>query len=113
MGDVVLTELLAARGRTPQRQSGPKVYFIIEDESLRAKSLACIQNLRQLGICTDFPLTPSGSGKQFKRAAESGFHFTAKLASEGPESLVIKNLLTREEKTLPESEAFAHLMAVT
>lgn len=113
MGDVVLTELLASRGKLPLPDHGPNVYFILENESERAMSLMCIQRLREAGIRTDYPLTPTAPGKQFKRAAEAGFGFTAKIEKENPGILVIKNMLTREEKTLPEADAFAHLKSYT
>src|SRR6185436_6334263 len=47
MGDVVLTELLKARGLLPKNDSAVKAFCLIEDESLRAASLGLVQELRQ------------------------------------------------------------------
>src|SRR6202012_3702794 len=70
MGDVVLLELLKARNLLPKFDSPMDVFVLIEDENLRAISLKLVQNLRGAGFAVDYPLTPTKSDKQFKRAQD-------------------------------------------
>ena len=102
MGDVVLLELLAARGLFPKFEPHIDAYCLIEDETLRDASLDLIQHLRDHGFSVEYPLAPAKSDKQFKRAVELGTRFTCKLqpASDGQLEIKIKNLETREEKTV-------------
>jgi len=46
MGDVVLLELLKARGLLPKFDANVDVFILIEDETLRASSLKLVQDLR-------------------------------------------------------------------
>jgi histidyl-tRNA synthetase len=103
MGDVVLLELLKARGLLPPFDSQIEAYCLIEDETLREESLDLVQSLREHGFAVEYPLTPAKSDKQFKRAMELKARFTVKLAAgpQGALELKLKNLSTREEKTLP------------
>ncbi|HEX4120629.1 MAG TPA: ATP phosphoribosyltransferase regulatory subunit, partial [Verrucomicrobiae bacterium] len=102
MGDVVLLELLKARGLLPKFDSQIEAYCLIEDETLREASLSLIQHLRDNGFSVEYPLSAAKSDKQFKRAMELGARFTCKLAPtpDGGLDVKIKNLATREEKTL-------------
>src|SRR4030095_8073753 len=79
MGDVVLLELLKARGLLPKFDAGLDVYCLIEDESLRVDSLKLIEDLRVAGFCVDYSLTPFKSDKQFKRALELNATHTCRL----------------------------------
>ena len=103
MGDVVLLELLKARGLLPPFDSQVDAYCLIEDEALREESLDLVQSLREHAFAVEYPLTPAKSDKQFKRAMELKARFTVKLTagSQGGLELKLKNLSTREEKTLP------------
>jgi histidyl-tRNA synthetase len=102
MGDVVLLELLKSRGLLPKFDSHVEAYCLIEDEALREASLNLIQHLRDNGFSIEYPLTPAKADKQFKRAVELGAHFICKLQAkeDGTLDVKIKNLQTREEKTL-------------
>lgn len=96
MGDVVLLELLKARGFLPQFDAGVDVVVLIEDENLRPQSLKLVQELRAVGQAVEYALTPTKPDKQFKRAQELKAAHTAKIE---PDSTVrIRNLKTREEK---------------
>src|SRR5207248_4930788 len=53
MGDVVLLELLKARGLLPKFQTGLDVFCLVEDETLRAESLKLIQDLRAADLAVD------------------------------------------------------------
>ena len=111
MGDVVLLELLKARGLLPKFDAGVDVFCLIEDETLRPDSLKLISDLRAAGLVVEYSLTPAKSDKQFKRAQELKAAHTAKLerAPTGELAARIKNMRTREEKTGTTSEAVALL----
>ena len=83
--------------------------MLIEDESLRAGSMQWVQHLRDAGFVVDYPLTPAKLDRQFKRALESGAAFTVKLERATGGELVagIKNLKTREEKSVGLREALS------
>jgi histidyl-tRNA synthetase len=97
MGDVVLLELLKARGLLPQFDAGVDVFVLIEDEALRLQSLRLIQELRTSGLVAEYALTETKSDKQFKRAQELKATCTAKI--ETGTNVRVRNLKTREEKT--------------
>lgn len=103
MGDVVLFELLKARGLLPQFDAGVDVVVLIEDENLRSQSLKLVQDLRAVGRVVDYALTPTKPDKQFKRAQELKAGFTAKVEADG--TVKIRNLKTREEKSVAFEEA--------
>jgi len=102
MGDVVLTELLKARNLLPVLGSRIDAFCIIEDEVLRSDSLHLITTLRSNGYSVDFSLTSAKYEKQVKRAAELNARFTIKLERGEADNLTLrlKNLATREEKTI-------------
>ncbi|TSA40401.1 MAG: histidine--tRNA ligase [Verrucomicrobiales bacterium] len=102
MGDVVLFELLKARGLLPQFNAGVDVFVMIEDETLRPQSLKLVQDLRAAGHVVEYALTPTKPDKQFKRAQELNAKHTMKVEAEG---VRVRNLQTREEKVLTAEEA--------
>ena len=59
LGDVVLLELLKARGLLPKFDAALDVFVLIENESLRKESLKFISELRRSGQrrCVDYSLT--------------------------------------------------------
>ena len=100
MGDVVLTELLKARGLAARlRADALDAFVLIEDEVLRVESLRLVQGLREAGLAVDYPLAPAKSDKQFKRAIEAGARHTVRLekAADGALRARIKTLATRAE----------------
>ena len=108
MGDVVLLELLKARGLLPKFDSHITAFCLIEDETLRESSLNLVQELRDKGFAVDYFLTPAKSDKQFKRAMELKARYSVKLEKNAAGDLVakVKNLSTREEKIIsPASDA--------
>jgi histidyl-tRNA synthetase len=107
MGDVVLLELLKARGLLPKFDANVDVFVLIEDETLRAQSLKLVQDLRTAGFAVEYSLTPAKSDKQFKRAQELKTAFTAKLDSDS--YVRIRNLKTREEVVAGVNDAANHL----
>jgi len=100
MGDVVLLELLKARGVLPKFDAALDVFCLIEDETLRGESLRLIQDLRAAGCAVDYSLTVAKPDKQFKRALESKAIRTVKLERkpDGSVAARIKNLADRTEQ---------------
>jgi len=79
MGDVVLLELLKARGLLPKFDGQIEFFYLIEDETLRAESLRRVQHWRDQGHAVEYPLTPAKPDKQFKRAQELKARFILRL----------------------------------
>ncbi|MEO7298964.1 MAG: histidine--tRNA ligase [Verrucomicrobiota bacterium] len=106
MGDVVLLELLKARGLLPKFNAGIDAFCLIEDEELREASLGMIHDLREAGFVIEYPLTPAKSDKQFRRATELNSTYTIKIERNETGDLRVKskNLGTREEKIVGLSE---------
>jgi histidyl-tRNA synthetase len=106
MGDVVLAELLKDRKLVPSFQGKIEVVVLVEDESLRAESLRIVQAVRESGRSVEFSLVPAKGDKQFKRALELGAARTLRV-ERGEDSQLrvrIKDLKTREERTVPLGE---------
>jgi len=103
MGDVVLSELIAA---TPAAQAqmqawiaqrhAADVYVVIAAEARRVDALGLIQALRGRGLRVDYPLSPAKVGKQFQAAEQAGARTAVVIGEEWPQ-LKLKNLATREE----------------
>jgi histidyl-tRNA synthetase len=102
MGDVVLLELLKARGLLPRFDAGVDIFCLIEDETLRPHSLKLIHDLRSLGVTVEYSLTKAKSDKQFKRAQELKATRTVRLerGPTGELTAKLKDLKSREERTL-------------
>ncbi len=103
MGDVVLAELLKARGLVPKFGARLDAYVLIENEALRPESLRLIQDLRDADLRIEFALGSVKPEKQFKRALECGATHTVLVEKGNDGALVVrcKHLATREEKLLP------------
>jgi histidyl-tRNA synthetase len=95
MGDVVLLELLKARGLLPEFDAAVDVFVLIENAALRSQSLRLVQELRAAGLVVEYSLTSAKPDKQFKRAQELKAASTAKVESDS--TVRIRNLKTREE----------------
>jgi histidyl-tRNA synthetase len=102
MGDVVLQELLAARGLLPKFDAAVDVFCLIEDESLRSESLQLITDLRAAGKVVEYSFTALKSDKQFKRAVEMGAAHSVKIERSpgGDLTARIRNLSSREERVV-------------
>ena len=113
MGDVVLTELLKARGLLPPLNAHLHAFCLIEDEALRPASLKLIHDLREAGLTVDYSFVPTKPDKQFKRALELNAAFTVKLerTSNGEFALKVRNLKTREERVVDTGSVSAFLLA--
>ncbi|HEY4416535.1 MAG TPA: histidine--tRNA ligase [Verrucomicrobiae bacterium] len=107
MGDVVLLELLKARGLLPKFDSTMDVFVLIEDENLRAASLKLVQALRIAGYAVDYPLIPTKADKQFKRAQDLKVAHTARVESDA--YVRIRKLKTRDEVVAGFADVTNHL----
>jgi histidyl-tRNA synthetase len=106
MGDVVLAELLKARGLLPGFSERLDVFCLVEDEVLRPESLRLVQCLREAGWRVDYVMTPLKSDKQFKKAIELNAARTVRIerAGDGTLNVRIKELKTRQESVVPIAE---------
>lgn len=111
MGDVVLLELLKARGFLPKFDGGIDVFCLIEDEALRPDSLKLIHDLRSHGHSVEYSLTKAKSDKQFKRAQELKALRTVRLERNPAGELIakLKDLKSREEQSLPVAQLIHQL----
>ncbi len=111
MGDVVLAELLKARGLMPQFTAGVDVFCVIEDETLRGETLGLVQRLRDAGLAVDYPLTAGKADKQFKRAQELGVPTAIRMTRSevGETRAVVRDLAARADRTMPVAEVAAAL----
>ena len=110
MGDVVLAELLKDRGLVPPLGQALDAYVQIADESLRDASLNLVQQLRQGGLATEYPLLKTKPDKQLKRALELKAKWLITL--QDTNQATVKNLETREEQTCPASGIAANLSEI-
>lgn len=102
MGDVVLAELLKARGLVPSFTGGIDAVVVIEDEALRGASLKLVQVLREAGRAVEFALTPAKGDKQLKRAVELGARQTVRveMGADGVAGVRVRDLASREERVV-------------
>ncbi|HEX7570446.1 MAG TPA: histidine--tRNA ligase [Verrucomicrobiae bacterium] len=107
MGDVVLLELLKARGLLPKFDAPMDVFVLIEDEAMRPVSLKLVHDLRAAGYAVEYPLTPAKPDKQFKRAQELKVAYTARLENDA--YVRIRNAKTRDEIVTGLAGAANHL----
>ena len=107
MGDVVLLELLKARGLLPKFDSPMDVFVVIEDEALRPVSLKLIQDLRAAGFAVEYSLTPAKADKQLKRAQELKVAHTIRAESDA--YVRIRKMSSRDEVVAGFADAANHL----
>jgi histidyl-tRNA synthetase len=107
MGDVVLLELLKARGLLPKFDSSTDVFVLIEDEALRLQSLKLVQDLRAAGYAVEYPLTAVKPDKQFKRAQE--LKTTNVVQLENSDYVRIRDLRVRKEIVVGVADTANHL----
>jgi len=107
MGDVVLLELLKARGLLPKFDSTMDVFVLIEDENLRGISLKLVHDLRAAGYAVDYPLTLAKPDKQFKRAQDLKVAHTVRVESDA--YVRVRKMKTREEIVAGFADAANHL----
>ena len=99
MGDVVLGELLKARGKMPQFVETIDCYLVIGGEAERLAALGDAALLREAGYAVEYQLKPQAFGKQFKVASDSGARLALVYGSDEIAKGVVKlrNLADRSE----------------
>jgi histidyl-tRNA synthetase len=107
MGDVVLTELLKARGLLPTDAGRLDCYVVIADEALREAALGLIHELRDAGIAVDYALTTAKIAKQFQAADAVGARYAVVV---GPDEwrtgeVTLKNLATKSQERVAVAKA--------
>lgn len=107
MGDVVLMELLKARGKLPAFSAGIEIFCLIPEESVRPAALKLVQDLRDAGRTVEYPLTPAKFDKQLKRAIDMAARWTVQPGVDN--EVVLRNLATREEVRVPRTEILGRL----
>ncbi|MEO8352374.1 MAG: HisS family protein, partial [Chthoniobacteraceae bacterium] len=115
LGDVVLANLIedvpAARAQRDEwcaAQRAADVYVVIAKDERRLDALALVQQLRDAGLSTDFPLTGLKVGKQFQAAESLGARVAILVGDEWPR-VKLKTLATREEVLISPDEIVARL----
>ena len=103
MGDVVLGNLIDDTPHAAKKMRAwianhhaADIYVVIAKEERRADSLAIVQQLRDAGYRTDFPLAAAKVGKQFQTAEQCGARLAVLVGDEWPQ-VKIKTLATRDE----------------
>ncbi len=109
MGDVVLAELMKARGLVPKSFHPVDLVVLVEDETLRSESLGLVQRLRDAGRAVDYGLTPAKGDRQFRRALELGAERIVRLERDPAGALIawVKVLADRSERRMPLEEVVA------
>lgn len=102
MGDVVLGELLKARGKMPRFVDTVDFFAVIGGDEEKRVALSDVALLRQAGYSVEYQLTLQAFGKQFKAATDSGARFALVYGSEELEKGVVKlrNLGDRSEQEI-------------
>ncbi|EDY85119.1 histidyl-tRNA synthetase [Verrucomicrobiia bacterium DG1235] len=106
MGDVVLGELLKARGKMPEFVDTVDFFAVIGGDAEKLAVLEEVALLRQAGYSVEYQLKPQAFGKQFKAATSSGARFALIVGSEELEKGVVKlrNLADRSEQEIPRGQ---------
>lgn len=89
-GDVTLADLLDKKGLFPEMVMSPDVYVVIGGEAETVPALEAVAVLRRAGISVEYALKPTGFGKQFKTAGQSGARLTLVFGSEEVAGQVVK-----------------------
>ncbi|MDQ8204454.1 histidine--tRNA ligase [Pelagicoccus sp. SDUM812003] len=106
MGDVVLGELLKARGKMPDFIDAIDFFAVVGGDAEMQAALADVALLRSAGYSVEYQLKPQAFGKQFKAAASAGARFALIYGSEELEKGVVKlrNLADRSETDVPHAQ---------
>lgn len=72
MGDVVLGELLRARGRMPAADHGVDYWVAFEEERQLSEAMRIATALRRTGASVEYALRPAQLGKQLQAATRAG-----------------------------------------
>ncbi len=96
MGDVVLGELLRARGLMPKSKAGPDFWVASDDESALPRVMAIASALRSKGRSAEYSLKPQSLSRQLKAAVSSGAR-EAVILKKDSSSVTVRNLADGSE----------------
>jgi histidyl-tRNA synthetase len=104
IGDVVLGELINETPRAREvmqkaiaNDSNVDIYVVIAKEERRTDALAQIQQLRDRGYRSDYPLTPTKIARQFQTAEDLGARVALLFGDEWPQ-IKMKNMATGQQE---------------
>jgi histidyl-tRNA synthetase len=103
MGDVVLAELLKAKGLVPTETTSIDVFLAFITQEDLAHVLSLTHRLRDAGLRVEYALSPQAVGKQLKLADARGARLAAVV---GPDErsrgeIVLKDLRSGSQETIP------------
>jgi histidyl-tRNA synthetase len=96
MGDVVLGELLKARGRLPDVSHGIDYWVAFENPDQMSRAIEIASSLRRSGASVEYALKPANLGRQLKAASAGGALAAVILRDNG--DVVRKDLATGAEE---------------
>jgi histidyl-tRNA synthetase len=96
MGDVVLGELLRARGQMPAAQQGLEYWVAFQEPELFTDAMKVATQLRRSGASVEYSLRPMQLGKQLQTATKAGALAAVILRADG--SAIRKDLATGAEE---------------
>jgi histidyl-tRNA synthetase len=96
MGDVVLGELLRARGQMPHAAPGMDYWVAFEDQAQLTEAMRIATTLRRTGASVEYSLRPAQLGKQLQTATKAGALAAVILRADG--AIVQKDLATGAEE---------------
>lgn len=108
MGDVVLGHFMEETPAAMQKLQAASlracdIFVVIADEERRREAIRVVQCARDMGLHVDFALKTTKVGRQFQDAEQLGASRAVVVGAEWP-LVKWKNLATREEETLDQSE---------
>jgi histidyl-tRNA synthetase len=111
MGDVVLSDVLRAKGFQPPSLARA-VYVIVADEAYRHEALGVVQRLRDANFPVEYPLASAKVGKQFEAAEDRGSRFAVVVDAAFAQGQVqVKELATRQQTAVALGELESYLKA--
>jgi histidyl-tRNA synthetase len=96
MGDVVLGELLRARGRLPSTSPGLDYWIAYEEQQHVARAMQIATSLRRSGASAEYALRPQNLARQLKTAVAAGALAVVIIRADGSE--VQKDLASGKEE---------------
>ena len=102
LGEAVLLELLAERGREPNPEPDPDVFVIPVSADDRTAAIRTAARLRDEGLHVDLALKDQSLGKGLKRAAQAGARAAVVIGPDERASgkLTVKDLASGDEQKL-------------
>jgi histidyl-tRNA synthetase len=113
MGDVVIGELLKARGKSLPNIASLELYVIIAEETYRSAAGAVVQQFRDAGFSVDYSLAETKFKKQMEAATYRGVSQVIIVDEKILQDVIsVKNLITREQIDLSLADALQYQNAL-